>query len=570
MKIHSNPLILILFCFCGMQLASAQSSILDMELDYGNHAIGFQVHHLQDYSRNFTVDANGLVLDVSDFRSRPIQMCLWYPAQKTDQQSMSYEDYFFLQTSEIGKMDIDVAKQQFLNDYAQVEQVHPSILKSELAVQMEAVYHAAPIKSQKFPVVVYGPSWSSTAFENAMLCEFLASHGYIVVASPSVGPVDRSMPISRIGVETQARDMEFLLSRMHTFPSADTKKVAVAGFSLGGLSNVLMLARNASIDAWIGLDPSIHEAYDFFEQSPYGDYTRFSVPTLFINSLGYIGELPFYEKLVYSDAFVINLPKLEHTDLASQFIKLYSDPKDRKVVHKRTMGYTIVAQSTLTFLDGVLKENIGYGTLRSKLWNQNIGDSTFVQRKAKKGLPQVDAIFKKFQKEKSDAIIALLNQTKSKEGNTNYPEKDLQKLIYLSYTNARVPLAKTLMQWYKDVYPNAFHAKVLSHVDFDTMLEMFIALYQDNKAGDFNYYQLNHTAQLLSMGGKGPESLKFFVLNTQLHPKNYQAYFNLGIGYYRMNDFDKAETYFEHCLKLNPDARFKSLAEEFLAKCTKT
>jgi tetratricopeptide (TPR) repeat protein len=545
----------------------AQESSLSISEPYGDYGVGFQTLNTFDKSRSFSFDINrpGLGPDKTIFR--PIQTCIWYPAEASGKSPMKYSEYFFLMAHETGKIGLSkTVKDSLLDNFLKTEQVDVKILEKELKVNMRAIKDAPPNTAQKFPILIYGPSWSSSAYENALLGEFLASHGYVVISSPSVGPEKRDMPISRIGVETQARDMEFLLSIVDTLPNADADRITIGGFSLGGLSNVLIMARNSSVDTWIGIDPSIHEAYDFFEDSPYEDYRRFSKPTLFINSLGYMNELPFYDKLVYSDAYVVNLPQLEHTDLASQFIKLFGSNDTKENVAIKVRGYNLMTRYILAFLNGVFRDKLNYSDMTSKYFDSNKIDPSFVQIKTKKGLPKVDVLFDRFKNNKGKGLVPFLDSTVSEEQNIVYPEADLQRLIYLTAQNDLSQTSKELMAWYQSNYKEAFHNKVLKHISFDQMLELFLEVYRTNEKCDFDYYQLNHTAQLLSMGGNGEESLKYFILNTQLHPTNYQAYFNLGIGYFRMDDFDKARINFKRCLELNPDERFKSLANDFLSK----
>lgn len=553
-----------ILCCCT---AMAQESSLTISEPYGSYTIGFRTWNTLDKSRSFTFDRNRPDLKPHKTIYRPIQVCVWYPAEAIDKNPMKYNEYFFLMAHETGKTELSkTLKDSLLDNFLKTEPVDVKILDKELKINMRGIKEAPPNTTQKFPVLIYGPSWSSSAYENALLSEFLASHGYIVISSPSVGPEKRDMPISRIGVETQARDMEFLFSILDTLPNADADRVAIGGFSLGGLSNVLMMARNSSVDAWIGIDPSIHEAYDFFEDSPYEDYRRFSKPTLFINSLGYMNELPFYDKLVYSDAYMVNLPQLEHTDLASQFIKLFVSNDTKESLSIKVKGYKLMTKYILAFLNGVLRDKLDYSEMTSRYFSPISIDTSFAQIKTKKGLPKVEVLFDRYTNGKVKNLVSFLDLTISKEQHMTYPEADLQKLIFLAAQNSLSQTSKELMAWYRSNYKGAFHNKVLKYITFDQMLEFFLEVYRTNEKCDFDYYQLNHTAQLLSMGGNGEESLKYFILNTQLHPKNYQAYFNLGIGYFRMEDFEKARINFKRCLELNPDERFKGLANDFLLK----
>ena len=123
-----------------------------------------------------------------------------------------------------------------------------------------------------------------------------------------------------------------------------------------------------------------------------------------------------------------------------------------------------------------------------------------------------------------------------------------------------------LMKWYRKQYPKAFHDQVLKFVKYDDMVRMFAKIYEDNQSCNFEYWELNHTAQLLSMGESKQEAMEYFTLNTKLYPDNYQAYFNLGIGYFRLHEFQQARYNFEKCLALDPDDRFRGLAKEFIGK----
>jgi|GEM_PF-1225633 len=558
---------LYLGCVLGYCPALSQESSLTLSEPFGALQVGFKSYNTLDRSRSFSLAVGEADHNQEKTIYRPIQVCVWYPAVVSDEIPMKYEEYFFLKAHETGNATLTAtARKKLLKDFLETEPVEAPILEKELKLDMRAIKDAAPLVTQKFPVLIYGPSWSSSAYENALLCEFLASHGYVVVSSPSVGPENRDMPISRIGVETQARDMEFLLSLVATLPNANTDSIAIGGFSLGGLSNVLMWARNTAVDAWIGIDPSIHEAYDFFKDSPYEDYSRFSKPSLFINSLGYMNELPFYDKLVYSDAYMVNLPQLEHTDLASQFIKLFGSNDTQENVRRKTKGYNLMAQYILAFLDGVFKTRLDYSQMTRKYFNAIHLDTSFVQIKTKKGLPKVDVLFERYTSGQVKDLVSFLDTSIGREPHKVYPETDLQKLIFLSAQNNDLASSKELMTWYRSHYPEAFHEAVLQYVSFDQMLQLFLEVYRTNEKCTFDYDQLNHTAQLLSMSGKGRESLPYFILNTQLHPTNYQAYFNLGIGYFRMNEFKNARIHFKKCLELHPNERFKGLAQDFLAK----
>jgi len=85
-----------------------------------------------------------------------------------------------------------------------------ALLRSEdralFNVPMLAIRDAVMARG-RYPVVVYSFSYRALAHENADLCEYLASHGYIVIASPSTGPRGADMSDDVEGMEVQAADI---------------------------------------------------------------------------------------------------------------------------------------------------------------------------------------------------------------------------------------------------------------------------------------------------------------------------------------------------------------------------
>jgi dienelactone hydrolase len=125
-----------------------------------------------------------------------------------------------------------------------------------LAQSLWAVRDAQP-ESGRFPLVIYAPSFSAMSWENADLCEYLASHGYVVIASPDMGAAARNMTGDLAGIDAQARDISFLIGYAQTLSNTDMSKIAVAGFSWGGISDLFAAARDNRIDALVAFDGSL-------------------------------------------------------------------------------------------------------------------------------------------------------------------------------------------------------------------------------------------------------------------------------------------------------------------------
>lgn len=207
-------------------------------------------------------------------------------------------------------------------------------LMRELARSMLAVRDARA-QAGKFPVVIYAPSFSATAVENTDLCELLASHGYVVLASPSLGARTRPMTADLEGLETQAGDIAYLLGYARSMAQADTNNVAVLGFSWGGLSNVLAAARDDRIKAIVSFDGSVRGSREWVDggkdAAKHVTPARVAIPMLFVGRRPQtIEELnrsevdtrySFLNELAYSDLYIATMLQMKHIDFSSYYLR---------------------------------------------------------------------------------------------------------------------------------------------------------------------------------------------------------------------------------------------------------
>lgn len=134
-----------------------------------------------------------------------------------------------------------------------------------------------------WPLIIYAPSFSAPAWENAELCEYIASFGFVVLACPSLGDRSRVMTLDRAGAEAQARDISFLIGFGETLPNVTAGRTAVIGYSWGGLANVLSAAADPRIQALVSLDGSILFSPGVIAASDRVDLAKFSIPLLSIS-----------------------------------------------------------------------------------------------------------------------------------------------------------------------------------------------------------------------------------------------------------------------------------------------
>jgi len=236
---------------------------------------------------------------------------------------------------------------------------------------MWAVKGAAPAAG-RFPVVVYAPSYSASAMENADLCEYLASHGYIVLAAPSMGARSRTMTSDLEGLESQAADIGWLVAHAKTLPAADLDRVAVVGFSWGGLANVLAAAKDERIRAIVSLDGSVRGYREYIDggkdAAKYVTASRVAIPLLYVsrrtpafeelNRKEVDSRFSFMNTMKYSDVYIVTMYPMQHMDFSSYAQRFAGDGAFGDYTRDEVaLAHSWTARYVQRFLDGYLKDD---------------------------------------------------------------------------------------------------------------------------------------------------------------------------------------------------------------------
>jgi dienelactone hydrolase len=219
----------------------------------GPYGVGLEVVEQYDRSRSFQVESdlpNGPSVAGGP---RPLQTLVWFPAESSSGRIMTFGDYGALIRTETSfNQPVEHGEpQSFVDTYMQ----------GITGLNAWAIRDAR-MKSGRFPLVIYAPSLNAPATENIELCEFLASEGFVVIASPSIGATSRFMTVDITGANAEAQDISFLIDFAITLPDTDASEVAVAGYSWGGMAALLAAARDKRVDALISLDSSFVTAGD--------------------------------------------------------------------------------------------------------------------------------------------------------------------------------------------------------------------------------------------------------------------------------------------------------------------
>ena len=338
----------------------------------GPHPVGLKVAAQYDRSRTFGSATDEFGKPHRGERSRPLQTLIWYPADQSQSRPMTFGDYLSLMETEINfdrpKLPLKAKEWSLATSPA-------------LATPLRAV-RDAPLApgSEHFPVLIYAPGANDSSWENSDLCEYLASYGYVVIASPSLGMNSRRMTLDVLGANAQAADISFLIGYAQTLPDADTSKIAVIGMSWGGLAALLASARDSRIAALVSLDGSQRYYPHIVQQAGDVHPEQMTIPLLAFaqrdfsieDADRYLSpenrEAPNVLNLwTHGDLITIHMMAISH----AQFNSLYQRNRDFwwELDHVYPLsqadygredamtGYAWVARYTLRFLDAYLKND---------------------------------------------------------------------------------------------------------------------------------------------------------------------------------------------------------------------
>ncbi|WP_053002240.1 prolyl oligopeptidase family serine peptidase [Kordia jejudonensis] len=336
----------------------------DFKLQHGSYTVGFQQYQKVDSTRTY----NKVLQWTRKSIPRPIPISIWYPSQETSSAKTTILSYL-----EIFKAEREwehLPNEYLLNWFPYpVNNEHNNAILNNTT----KAFKNSTVANGIFPVVIYAPSYEASSIENFVLCEYLASHGYVVISSPSRGAETKYFTGGTAkDAEAQARDIEFLLKEVLSLSYADTEKIATMGFSFGGLSNVLAQMRNGYIKAIVSLDGSIRYNYKTLKKSAFHDLTNVNVPFIHMAQkdipeavlkadkidpkLNY--EFEFYDSLTYSDAYKLKFHDLTHSNFSSFGILFYPrDKRQDKSDAKILASYKLVSTYTLHFLNAHLKND---------------------------------------------------------------------------------------------------------------------------------------------------------------------------------------------------------------------
>ncbi len=332
----------------------------------GPYPVGLKVVHQYDRTRSFLPAPAGSAAPADEDRARPVQTLVWYPAEPSGGKPMSVGDYVQLADTEL---HFDAPHPQ--------QNRWRTLLKTSFDVTLRALRDARPAAG-RYPVLIYAPGDSSVAWDNADLCEYLASHGYVVLASPSMGVSTRDMTDDLDGINAQAGDISFLVTYAKTLADADGSRIAVLSWSWGGGSSLFAAARDPRIDALVSFDGSMRVYPGLVKSAGDVHPERMTLPMLFFIG-GYPNLLEDIEQYHdgpiewtvgpnvlnawHGDLLTVNMLGMAHPEFSSMYQRRQNEQRfaENQVADygrdDANTYHALAARYTLNFLDAYLKHD---------------------------------------------------------------------------------------------------------------------------------------------------------------------------------------------------------------------
>ncbi len=339
--------IILSFLLLTIYNCSAQRNLMK-DFDLGSYTVGFKHEVATDFSR------------IYGDHFRPIELFIWYPSGDTLISSMKYIDYYISRDEKVlsaitldSLISVEIANNEIKGDSKALLHVFKDL--TTIAQKESAITDGF------FPLILFAPGGNTPGRLHFMMCEYLASHGYIVVNTPSLGNADIiGWPFDQTGLNLQIEDMSFVINYVgQNIRQVDISKIGLFSWSVGGVSQAILSMKNSGVDAFISIDSGIGRTYgiEMLKESIHFDYGKFNVPYLHIT-----GAQPEIYAVERSTEFYDSIPSL------NKYLKLQEEFAHHHFVSTSIIasvlsgdehllkGYINMSQTTRIFVDAFLKQ----------------------------------------------------------------------------------------------------------------------------------------------------------------------------------------------------------------------
>ena len=292
-----------------------------------------------------------------------LQVSVWYPAA-TGGKQMHYRDYLTLNLTEGGGTPTPEDKKKALDDaksFLTTNGVSAASADSLINTPMYA-FANAHTATGKFPLVFVMQGNGQSASAQAVLAEFLASHGYVVATIPSITRLTGTMQSeNEIGpkAEEEEADIERAMNSLAEWPNIERSVAPSFVAHSFGARSALMYSLHHPVAALVSLEGGIGTAtgQEAMVNSRLIDLKLNAPPVLHfyeVNDDRAVPDFRLLKSLHTRDLQTVRLESLRHVHFSSDGFASVMLPDMAKVTKAGpglAQDVVAYAKQTLAYLD---------------------------------------------------------------------------------------------------------------------------------------------------------------------------------------------------------------------------
>jgi len=497
---------------------SAQEAMLWGEIEPGPHGVGYMAIEHYDYARSFQPKRDYFGEVIPGERGRPIQICIWYPAVvEADATPVIMSDYAFTPPD-------DMRQYAFLAGIQgrEIAFLHAILNNNQTAVlevlgtDMKAVRDADPVED-RFPLLVYHSDLGGGIAENAVMLEYLASHGFVVATTHSFGPSVVNAEPTAAALETLVGDMEFVIAALHGMEFVDPDKLGVFGYRAGGLAALLLGMRNHNVDAVLGLETVSADqvVLDLAAANPFYSVARMTAPLLQAYTLTEDGRgRTIMESFRYTPGYSLAFEGGPAIALTTYRIiaGMFGEP-DPDGGGADPATYGVPCAYAFNFFDGHLngrEESLASLAASPSDHGLDPGTATLTMMDAGQRPPTQDEFMAILQDGHVDTAVTIYEKFGTEEPDlVLFPEARMNMMGYRYLQRGMVPEAISIMKMNAEAHPRSANC-------WDSLTEAYIA-------GGDNEHALECVDMVLQVLPEDTNITEEFKQTLQVNAERYKA-----------------------------------------------
>lgn len=263
-------------------------------------------------------------------------------------------------TPKVGEFMRELTARDILGDSRGANPADRQALADFLNASVYVHRDAAPVVG-RFPILLYHPSAEGPFQEDAVLFEFLASHGYVVLSSAYQSP-DPAILGNNASLSTSLEDLQSLVRYSSSLEFVDIQRIGAIGFSMGAQILLQWIGTaDCPVDAAILLDTTLEYTPEEFPlhriiRDALKNLNPPSIPILLAASATRDPNFStFDEYLMNSPRYEVQVQTKGHGDFVADGVLHYEfhiqSEGERQTAIESRRAYENLANVTLRFLN---------------------------------------------------------------------------------------------------------------------------------------------------------------------------------------------------------------------------